>query len=167
MVATSAEQCRITSPGQRRKLHSTQCARLNAEALDAAVERWMAPIAAQEGELVANLARRQQDVVRRWRAPARTPRSQNGCTSASKPSKATCANGSCAWGHETARNWQRFINAAGRRATTGCRGGDERRRMHACANTEILIRPSAPGARLFQVGTRLPALARECLSSKN
>lgn len=29
MVATSAEQCRITSPGQRRKLRGTQCARLN------------------------------------------------------------------------------------------------------------------------------------------
>jgi len=73
----------------------------------------MAPIAAQEGDLVANLARRKLDVVRRWRAAGRTPRLRNGCTSASKPSKAICANGSCAWGHETARNWQRFINAAG------------------------------------------------------
>lgn len=172
MVPTSAEQCRITSPGQRRKLHSTQCARLNAEALDAAVERWMAPIAAQEGDLVANLARRQLDVVGRWRAAGRTPRLRNGCISASKPSKAICANGSCAWGtkpHETGDDLSTQPVGGPRRGAGVVTKGAECPPAREYGNTDthrLTSEPSVPSSELH-VGTRLSTLAARVFELEN
>ena len=53
---------RPASLGERFDLGSAQRARVDPEALDAAIERRMPPVAAQEGNLIAHPTWRQQDV---------------------------------------------------------------------------------------------------------